>query len=205
MKLDPQVLLEEVPRERLPLLELYSRLLQERGIRLGLIARGDSDRIEERHVLDSLRAVLCLKPEDRLAADVGSGGGLPGIPVAIARPGIHVVLIEPRAGRAAFLELAVQELDLANAEVRAAEAAGVRLRADACLARALAPPGETWARASPLLRPGGRVLYFGGRSWSAQAEEALRDQGVRCQICASGSFRGHGPIVIMQDVRTPHD
>ena len=97
----------------------------------------------------------------------------------------------------------MQELGLTNAEVWAAAAEAVRLRADACLVRALAPPLETWDRAKPLLSPGGRVLYFAGRSWADREESVLREHGVRCQICSAGRFRGQGPIVIMQDVRTP--
>jgi 16S rRNA (guanine527-N7)-methyltransferase len=151
-------------------------------------------------VADSLRALSCVRTVDREVADVGSGGGLPGIPVAIARPDLRVTLIEPRATRAAFLEMAVEQLHLDNVVVVAGAAESVTAVFDCALARAVGPVERTWSIAAPLLRPGGLVVYFAGRSWSATdpAVAALVEAGgVDVTICAPAEFPWQGPLVIM--------
>jgi 16S rRNA (guanine527-N7)-methyltransferase len=198
----------EDPASRLPpegvrALEAYRRLLEDEGIRLGLIARGDAARIWERHVLDSLRALGCLRPSDRAVADLGSGGGLPGIPVAIARPELRVVLIEARPRRAAFLEMAVERLRLANAQVVAGAAPSVPEAFDTVLARAFGPLDRAWAVAAPLLSLGGALVYFAGRSWSVSSMDvqALVASGADPRICGPAEFPWQGPLVIMSRVR----
>jgi 16S rRNA (guanine527-N7)-methyltransferase len=151
----------------------------------------------ERHVADSVRAVRCLRPSDSELVDVGAGAGLPGIPVAISEPKRHVVLLEPVAKRAAFLELAVEGLQLQNVDIRIARAEDVALQADACFARALAPPRRSWQLSERLLRPQGRLLYFAGRSWAPPVEDELRAQGVLATVCDQPQFAWQGPIVIM--------
>jgi 16S rRNA (guanine527-N7)-methyltransferase len=151
----------------------------------------------ERHVVDSLRAVRCLRPIDRELLDVGAGAGLPGIPVAISEPGRHVVLLEAAAKRAAFLELAVETLQLKNVDIRIARAEDATLQADACFARALAPPHRAWQLTERLLAPQGRLLYFAGRSWTPAMEGELRAQGVLATVCDQPQFAWQGPIVIM--------
>jgi 16S rRNA (guanine527-N7)-methyltransferase len=179
------------------LLERFGELLRTRAVALGFISATDAGRIMERHVLDSLRAVRCLRPTDRELVDVGAGAGLPGIPVAIAEPGRHVVLLEPAAKRAAFLELAVETLRLGNVDVRIARAEDVNLQADACFARALARPPRAWQLTEHLLTPRGRLLYFAGRSWAPAMEEELRTLGVGATVCEQPQFAWQGPIVIM--------
>ncbi len=151
----------------------------------------------ERHVVDSLRAVRCLRPSDRELVDVGAGAGLPGIPVAISEPERHVVLLEPAAKRAAFLELAVEALQLENIDIRIARAEDVALQADVCFARALAPPHRAWQLSQRLLTPQGRLLYFAGRSWAPAVEDELTAQGVLATVCDQPQFAWQGPIVIM--------
>ena len=184
------------PRSR-QLLERFEELLRTRAVPLGFISSSDAGRIMERHVLDSLRPVRCLRATDEELVDVGAGAGLPGIPVAIAEPGRHVVLLEPAAKRAAFLELAVEALRLKNVDIRIARAEDVNLRADACFARALAPPHRAWQLSEPLLAPQGRLLYFAGRSWSPATEDELTARGVRATVCDQAQFAWQGPIVIM--------
>jgi len=143
----------------------FESLLRERALPMGLIAEGDRDRLLDRHVIDSLRAAAVVAPADRLALDLGSGAGLPGIPMALAQPTIHVALAEPRRRRAAFLELALDSLGLPNVSVLATRAEGLAggwARWDLCLARALAPMPRAWSLARPLLRSGGRLAYFAG-------------------------------------------
>src|SRR6184192_1526855 len=95
----------------------FADLLSGRGVRLGLIARSDAERVLERHVVDSLRAVPALQPGDRSAYDLGSGAGLPGIPVAIATPALEMTLVESRRRRAGWLEAVLDQLRVDNASI----------------------------------------------------------------------------------------
>jgi 16S rRNA (guanine527-N7)-methyltransferase len=187
------------PPDRVELLDRFTELLKSRAVPLGLIADSDLNRIGERHVADSLRVLPCLIPSDIDLVDVGSGAGLPGIPVAITRPRSRVTLLEPVRRKAAFLELAVEELGLRNIEVRVARAEDTRLRSDACFARALAAPARAWRVARPLLRSGGRLLYFAGRSWSPELTRELLSEGIRADPCAEPEFAWQGPIVMMTE------
>jgi len=139
----------------------FEELLVDRAVPLGAISRSDSARIRERHTLDCLRAAPLVDGIDE-AADLGSGAGLPGVVVAIALPQVRMLLIERRPQRAAFLELAVEDLGLSNAAVVAGRVEDVPGDVDVALARAFAPIDEAWARALGILRPGGRLVYFAG-------------------------------------------
>jgi 16S rRNA (guanine527-N7)-methyltransferase len=148
---------EDVPDK----LAAFEALLRERALPMGLVAEGDRERLLERHVLDCLRAVSAVTDADRLAYDMGSGAGLPGIVVAIARSKLGMTLVEPRRSRAAFLELAIERLALENAGVHVGRIQDLSEPADLCFARALAPPATAWGFALPRLAPGGRLVYFG--------------------------------------------
>ena len=142
-------------------LRRFEELLVDRAVPLGAISRSDSARIRERHTLDCLRAAPLVDGIDE-AADLGSGAGLPGVVIAIALPQVRMLLIERRPQRAAFLELAVEDLGLSNAAVVAGRVEDVPGDVDVALARAFAPIDEAWARALGILRPGGRLVYFAG-------------------------------------------
>lgn len=179
------------PRQ-LDLLDRYSGLLRERAIPLGFISGSDEHRLEVRHVEDSLRAATAVDKADRSAADLGSGAGLPGIPVAIACPWLIVNLFEARRARAAFLELAVEQLGLSNARVvnRRVEAASERV--DVCFARAFGSPQVSWAAAERLLLPTGRLVYFAGDGFL----ESQLPSGISYDVVLSALARS-GPLVIM--------
>jgi 16S rRNA (guanine527-N7)-methyltransferase len=171
----------------------YEDLLTSRAVPLGAIARSDATRIRDRHILDCLRAAP-LVHEDEVACDLGSGAGLPGIVVAVAEPWVRVLLVESRAKRAAFLEFAVQELGLSNAEVVVRRAEELRRELDACFARAFAPLPLAWSVAQGILRPGGRLIYFAGAELGDPAvpEGAALEAVVRTPVLESA-----GPLVIM--------
>jgi 16S rRNA (guanine527-N7)-methyltransferase len=154
----------EVPTEAPSRLEAFEVLLRERAAPLGIVSASDVPRLRERHVLDCLRAAVAVRESDVGAYDIGSGAGLPGIVVAVARPALVVRLVEPRRSRAAFLELAVERLELANAIVLQARIEELAEPVDLCFARAFAPLQAAWSAALPRLRPGGRLVYFSGRS-----------------------------------------
>ena len=152
------------------LLAAYASLVRKWAPRLDLVSPGDLDRLEERHVQDSLRVVPLL---DELpagpCADIGSGAGFPGVPLAIARPERRWTLIEPRRRRAAFLEEVVRELALdalvvAKSAELCAEDDDLRGRHVLATARAVREPVHVEPLADPLLRPGGVTLVFKGEA-----------------------------------------
>jgi 16S rRNA (guanine527-N7)-methyltransferase len=127
-----------------------------------LTAVRDEEKMVSHHVLDSL-AVLPHLQGTRLL-DVGSGGGLPGIPLAIARPDLHVVLIDSNQKKTAFLQQVAIELGLKNLEVvqqRVEEYAAAALF-DIVISRAFADLGEFVSLAKHLLAPGGQFAAMKG-------------------------------------------
>jgi 16S rRNA (guanine527-N7)-methyltransferase len=179
-------------------LRQYEQLLATRAVPMGFVSSGDRARLWERHILDSLRGIRCIRPNESLVIDLGSGAGLPGIPIAVGRPGLRMVLVEPKSRRAAFLEMAVESLVLSNVEVMATDGSALRLHAHLCLARALAPPLRSWGLAASLLLQKGRLAYWAGRSWGLSDVEDLRAAGVRSEICTRGVLAWQGPIVMME-------
>lgn len=152
-----------------PRLQEFERLLRERAIPLGFVAKGDAERLAERHVLDSLRAAPLVPSSARSAYDLGSGAGLPGVVLALALPDLHVILVEAQERRAGFLEYAVSTLGLANADVHVGRAEDLRDPVDVCLARAFGPLEPTWSMARRLLHPGGTLIHFMGARRAAVA------------------------------------
>ncbi|MDR1834053.1 MAG: 16S rRNA (guanine(527)-N(7))-methyltransferase RsmG [Propionibacteriaceae bacterium] len=104
-----------------PALARYHSLLAGRGIEWGLVGPNEGSRLWERHILNSL-ALEPLIAEGERVLDVGSGAGLPGIPLAIVRPDLQVTLLDSMQRRTDFLRLAVAELGLSNATVARARA-----------------------------------------------------------------------------------
>jgi 16S rRNA (guanine527-N7)-methyltransferase len=172
----------------------YAELLRTRGGALGVVAATDLDRIDERHVSDGLRGVACLPVRCRSVVDLGSGGGVPGIVFAIARPDMEVVLTEVRRNRVAFLELVADELRLANARVHWGRAEALEGRFGACTARAFASASATWGVARPLLEPEGVLLYWAGRSFDPDRDTP---PDVHVQVQEADPLANGGPVVIM--------
>ena len=171
----------------------YEDPLARRAVPLGAVARSDATRIRERHILDCLRAAPVVHEVD-VACDLGSGAGLPGIVVAVAEPGVRVLLVESRAKRAAFLEFAVLELGLSNADVVAGRAEELRREVDACFARAFAPLPRAWSVARGILRPGGRLVYFAG----ADLRDPVVPEGAALEaVVRTAVLESAGPLVIM--------
>jgi len=197
VKLNARSILERLSDTQIGLLNDFARVLRGRAVPLGLVSESDAERIWDRHVLDSLRGLACLGTEDRAAVDIGSGAGLPGIPLAIAVPTMSFSLVEPKRRRAAFLETVTQELGLANVSVVPARAEEAGSDVDLCLARALAPPAESWRTAAVLLSQTGRLIYWAGRSWGEEELEQLARMGATAEICLKPEFQWQGPLVIM--------
>jgi 16S rRNA (guanine527-N7)-methyltransferase len=172
---EPGAAASEVFGERLPLALRYAELLRDTGVSHGLIGPREGDRLWERHLLNCAVLAELMEPNARVL-DLGSGAGLPGIPLALARPDLEIVLLEPMARRVAWLERTVAELGLPTVVARGrAEDPGVRREwqgADIVTARAVAPLHRLAGWALPYLRPGGRLLAMKGES---AAEEVERD------------------------------
>ncbi len=130
----------------------------------GVIGPREADRIWDRHILNSL-ALADLIPVGATVVDVGSGAGLPGIPLAIARPDLSVTLLEPLLRRTTFLEPVVRELGLGDrVRVVRARAEDHHEQYDVVTARALAPLDRLIRWCRPLLKDGGTLLALKGRS-----------------------------------------
>jgi 16S rRNA (guanine527-N7)-methyltransferase len=145
-------------------LTAYAELLATAGVERGLIGPREVPRLWDRHILNS--AVLGeLVPEGVLVVDVGSGAGLPGLPLAICRPDLHVVLLEPLLRRATFLFEAVEALGLGatvTVDRGRAEERATKYAADIVTARALAPLDRLAGWCLPLVKSGGALLALKG-------------------------------------------
>ncbi|HEX5986045.1 MAG TPA: 16S rRNA (guanine(527)-N(7))-methyltransferase RsmG [Nocardioides sp.] len=162
--------------DRLEFAERYAELLASQGVIRGLIGPRETPRLWERHLLNC--AVLGeLLPRDSTVCDIGSGAGLPGVVLAIARPDLTVTLVEPLLRRTTFLEEAVEALGLDQVEVvraRAEELHG-RRRFDVVTSRAVAPLPKLARWSLPLTRPGGTVVAMKGASAQAEVDDARRE------------------------------
>lgn len=160
----------------LPLAVRYADILADAGVRRGLIGPREVERLWERHLLNC--GVLAeLVPEGAVVHDVGSGGGLPGIPLALVRADLRITLVEPLLRRTTFLDEVVRELGLTHVEVlrgRAEEVRG-RIEADVVTARAVAPLSRLAGWGLPLLRSGGEMLALKGDSAAAELADSEAD------------------------------
>ncbi|GAA3023409.1 ribosomal RNA small subunit methyltransferase G [Actinokineospora globicatena] len=170
--------------DRVEVAERFVRLLGAHGVERGLIGPREVERLWDRHVLNSA-VIQEVVPEAATVVDIGSGAGLPGIPLAIARPDLRVTLVEPMARRVAWLDEVVETLALSSVTVLRgrAEEPGIRSRvsgADVVTARAVAPLAKLSGWCLPLLRQGGLLVALKGAS---AAEEVDRD---RAEVAAVG-------------------
>lgn len=165
---------EDVFGDRLESVSRYVDILRTRGIEWGLLGPREQDRLWDRHVLNSV-AVSDLLADGSSVADVGSGAGLPGIPLAIHRPDLKVVLIEPLLRRATFLVQALDELGLGDrVEVVRERAEEHREQYDAVVSRALAPLDRLIGWCDPLRSPSGVILAIKGRSAGEELDGASK-------------------------------
>lgn len=151
-------------------LDNYRILLEKWSGRTALVGAADVPLLGRKHLPDCLFAASRCPPRGR-AADLGSGAGLPGIPVAIAHPELHVDLVESKAKKVSFLAQATAAIPNAHPLHRRIEDLH-GLGYDVALARALAPLDRLLALARPVLRRGGRLLAMKGPSLEAEIARA---------------------------------
>lgn len=138
----------------------YAEFLAGPGIERGLLGPREAERIWDRHIFNCLPVVSLLK-EGSIVFDVGSGAGLPGVVIALSRPDLHVVLIEPLERRVQFLKEAVSGLDI---EVIRGQAQDVRATAHYVTARAVAPLEKLKRITWHLLKTNGSLMAIKGKS-----------------------------------------
>jgi 16S rRNA (guanine527-N7)-methyltransferase len=190
---------------RLDIAQRYAELLAGAGVERGLLGPREVDRVWDRHLLNCAVVAELLEPGDKVL-DVGSGAGLPGIPLAIARPDLEMVLLEPLLRRSEFLSEAVAELGLAIEVVRGraeehwvCEQFGAR---DAAVSRAVAPLGKLTKWSMPLLRAGGRMVAIKGESAPDEVEAHRRVMAashavdVRVVTCGALYLRPPATVVL---------
>ena len=155
----------------------YARILAGAGVERGLIGPREADRLWDRHLLNSAALNELLDPGDQIA-DIGSGAGLPGIPLALARPDLRVTLIEPLLRRSDFLREVIDDLGVDITVVRGrAEEQGVRQQVgemDAVVSRAVAGLDKLTRWSMPLLRPGAQMMALKGQRAEAELDEHRR-------------------------------
>ena len=167
---------------RVGLAQQYVDSLASDGVLRGLIGPREAGRLWTRHILNSAVVGPLLVSGHRIV-DVGSGAGLPGIPLAISRPDCEFVLVEPLERRSVYLAEIIGALELTNCQVvraRADEAIDRCGGADVVTSRAVAPLAKLASWSAPLLRVGGQLLALKG---SSAAEEITRD---RAAVTATG-------------------
>jgi 16S rRNA (guanine527-N7)-methyltransferase len=164
----------------------YARLLREWNAHINLISRRDTARVLSYHLIDSL-AVQRLIPEHARVCDIGTGAGLPGIPLAIVRPDLKLLLVEASRKRGQFLRVAKTELDLANVEVLNERAESLApLECDVVLSRLSGPLPDLVRQAGKHRNPAGTIILYKTRGCSAELSEASRQLG-RSRLRVAGS------------------
>jgi len=161
--------------DRIEMARRYVEALVTDGVLRGLIGPREPARVWTRHVLNSA-AVAELIARGVSVVDIGSGAGLPGIPLAIARPDLRVTLVEPLERRVKFLRETVEALGLSECRVvhgRAEDVIDECGGADVVTSRAVAPLHRLAGWSAPLARMGGEVLALKG---SSAFEELKRDE-----------------------------
>lgn len=166
----------------------YHRSLATVGSERGFIGPREVPRLWDRHILNCA-VVGEAMPEGAVVADIGSGAGLPGVPLALARPDLRIILIEPLLKRSVYLDEIREELGLDNVTVIRGRAEEKAIRkevgaVDVVTSRAVAPLGRLTGWSLPLARRGGAMVAMKG---SSVGEELERDAA---EIAAAGGGAG---------------
>lgn len=170
MSVSRETLISTYFAERQNELSRYAEILSTWGIERGLIGPKEGDRIWERHIANCI-PITTLIEKGASVIDIGSGAGLPGIVIALARPDLRVTLLEPLQRRVDFLNEVIAELALDIAVIRGRSEA-IKGSFGVVTARAVAPLPKFLNLSWHLVAPGGTLLAMKGESAAQELEEA---------------------------------
>jgi 16S rRNA (guanine527-N7)-methyltransferase len=181
----------DVSRETIHQLEALVEILAKWQKAINLVGRTTIEDVWSRHILDSAQLAPLIPAEAKSLADLGSGGGFPGLVLAALRPDLDMTLIEVDARKAAFLGEAGRRMALSKppriviGRIEEAPAAN----ADVVTARALAPLGQLLAWADRHRADTAICLFHKGKGWQAELTEATKDWDITCQPLSSKTDR----------------
>lgn len=187
-KRDP---LADVSRETRQRLEVFVETLERWQKAINLVSRNTMDGVWKRHILDSAQVVPLIPATAETLADLGSGGGFPGLVIAAMRPDLRVTLIESDARKAAFLGEVGRRMGLENqpkiaiSRIEAAPPAAT----DVVTARALAPLRQLLGWAERHRKDTAICLFHKGKGWQAEVEEAKKEWDISPEPIASVTDR----------------
>ena len=167
----------------------YCQLLKEWNQGVNLVSRSDVDKLIEHHILPSLEPLAQVEiPPGAWVLDIGSGGGLPAIPLKIARPDLQMLMVDSIRKKVLFLKKVIVELGLQNCSAMAerveilANDPGFLNRFDRITARAVTTIENLLAYGAPFLAPEGRYLLWKGESDLEELEMLQKKQGLKAQV-----------------------
>ena len=161
-------------------IQRYAELLKGAGIELGLIGPKEGDRIWERHIANCI-PITTILPENVRLVDIGSGAGLPGIVIALARPDLKVSLVEPLQRRVDFLNEVVAELGI-PVEVIRGRAERVKKQFEIVTARAVAPLEKLINISWHMIPKGGSLMAMKGESAAEEIASTTLKKGSTAEL-----------------------
>ena len=197
----PADIAREIYGPQFQLVNRYVDILRSTGIDWGLLGQREADRLWDRHILNSAALSELISPESAVA-DVGSGAGLPGIPLSLLRPDLRVTLIEPLLRRSTFLTETVGKLGISDrVEVVRGRAEDHPLTYGVVVARALAPLDRLIEWCNPLRAKGGLILALKGRSATdevAAAKGQLDHALLNAEVLSVRAHRDAEPATVVR-------
>ena len=164
---------ESLSTESLDLVEQYGAWLEREALPAGAIGPGEAGRIQERHLADSLAFAAGLAPDIPTVLDIGSGAGLPGIPLAILRPNTNFVLLDRSGRRSELAGRAIRVLGLENAIARRGDVASWKQPCSGVVSRASLTPQALYPFLKSILTPvGGAVIGLSRKGVGSKAKSA---------------------------------
>lgn len=187
----PQLASETVSR-----LEQYVEQLLKWNAKINLISSTTVEDVWRRHIEDSLQLLPLLPPTAMTLADLGSGAGLPGMVIAIAKPDISVTLIEKDQRKSAFLNEVKSRLKLHNVSIVTADIESQASRYDSVCARALAPLDQLLGFASKLIVPNGQAIFLKGENYAEEISAAKKTWSFDVALTQSVTHRASSILTV---------
>ena len=183
-----------VSRETIEALEHFAALIEKWTVKINLISKASLANLWDRHILDSAQLLKICPRNIQNWLDLGSGGGLPGVVVAILAkeliPSLNMTLVESDKRKSVFLRTAIRELELNATVLNARIEKTAPLQADVISARALAELGVLLALAEPHLTKNTICLFQKGENWQKELSKAQQSWSFHCDITKSETQSG---------------